>query len=74
MILFNKPPYVGKEVDYIKEAIENQKICGTDHLQRNVTSGWKKDLGTKKDASYHKWIHCVRYGSLFYVIWSQEMK
>ena len=28
MILFNIPPYVGKEVDYIKQAIENKKICG----------------------------------------------
>lgn len=48
MILFNKPPYVGKEVDYIKEAIEKKKFVGTDHLQRNVTSGWKKDLEQKK--------------------------
>ncbi len=28
MILFNKPPYVGKEMDYMREAIENNKICG----------------------------------------------
>ena len=27
-INFNVPPYTGKEVDYMKEAIENQKICG----------------------------------------------
>ena len=28
MIPFNIPPYVGKELDYIKKAIENKKICG----------------------------------------------
>ncbi len=28
MINFNKPPYVGRELEYIKEAIENEKICG----------------------------------------------
>ena len=28
MINFNVPPYTGKEVEYMKEAIGNQKICG----------------------------------------------
>lgn len=28
MINFNIPPYVGNELEYIKEAIKNQKICG----------------------------------------------
>lgn len=28
MINFNVPPYIGKEVEYMREAIENQKICG----------------------------------------------
>ena len=28
MISFNVPPYVGKELDYIKQAIENKKIVG----------------------------------------------
>lgn len=28
MIPFNVPPMVGMELDYIKEAIENHKICG----------------------------------------------
>lgn len=28
MIYFNKPPYVGKEKDYIAEAIASNKICG----------------------------------------------
>lgn len=28
MINFNIPPYVGTEMDYIKQAVENRKICG----------------------------------------------
>ena len=28
MINFNVPPYVGKEMDYMKEVIANRKICG----------------------------------------------
>ncbi len=28
MIDFNVPPFVGKELDYMKEAVENKKICG----------------------------------------------
>ncbi len=28
MIDFNVPPYTGKEIDYMKEAVENKKICG----------------------------------------------
>ena len=28
MINFNVPPFTGKEMEYIKKAVENQKICG----------------------------------------------
>lgn len=28
MINFNIPPYIGIELDYVKEAIESHKICG----------------------------------------------
>ena len=28
MISFNVPPYVGKEKEYINQAIDNRKICG----------------------------------------------
>lgn len=27
-IPFNRPPFVGKEIDYIREAVNNQAICG----------------------------------------------
>lgn len=28
MILFNIPPYVGTELDYVRQAVESHKICG----------------------------------------------
>lgn len=28
MISFNVPPYVGTELEYVKQAVENRKICG----------------------------------------------
>ena len=27
MINFNVPPFIGTEMDYIKKAVENKKIC-----------------------------------------------
>lgn len=28
MIPFNIPPYVGTELDYVKQAVDSKKICG----------------------------------------------
>ena len=28
MIPFNRPPFVGKEPEYIKQVIESRKLCG----------------------------------------------
>lgn len=39
MITFNKPPYTGKELIYIEEAIRSQKICG-DGLFTKKCSKW----------------------------------
>ena len=40
-ISFNRPPFVGKETEYIKEAVEkNGMICGDgSDLPKNVPSG-----------------------------------
>lgn len=39
MINFNVPPYTGKEMDYIRECVENQKICGDGAYTRKC-NGW----------------------------------
>ena len=42
MINFNVPPFTGKEYEYIKQAVENQKICG-DGPFTHKCSEWIKD-------------------------------
>lgn len=47
MITFNKPPYVGRELDYIKKAIANQKISGDGEFTAKCTAWLEKDCGGK---------------------------
>lgn len=42
MIDFNIPPFVGTELDYIKKAIENGKICGDGEFTQNC-SQWLRE-------------------------------
>lgn len=42
MINFNIPPVVGNEIDFIKDAIENRKICG-DGKYTHMCNDWIKE-------------------------------
>lgn len=42
MIDFNRPPYVGKELDYIKQAIEMGKLCGDGEFTKRC-SAWMRE-------------------------------
>ncbi len=48
MIPFNIPPYVGKEVDYIKQAIENKKICGDGEFTKKCNKWIEEHFSAKK--------------------------
>ena len=48
MINFNVPPFTGKEMDYIKEAVENQKICGDGDFTKKCNEWIEKKTGTPK--------------------------
>ncbi len=48
MINFNVPPYTGKELDYIKECVENQKICGDGAYTKKCNEWIEKKTGTNK--------------------------
>ena len=48
MINFNVPPFTGKEVEYMKEAIENQKICGDGPFTKKCNEWIEKQSGTAK--------------------------
>lgn len=46
MIHFNVPPYVGTEIDYIKEAVEQHKICGDGMFTKRCSQWIEEKTGT----------------------------
>lgn len=48
MINFNVPPFTGKEMDYIRECVENQKICGDGVYTKKCNEWLEKKTGTTK--------------------------
>ncbi len=48
MIHFNVPPYLGKEIEYIKQAVENKKICGDGEFTKKCNSWLEEHTGTSK--------------------------
>ena len=48
MINFNVPPFTGKEIEYMKEAIENQKICGDGPFTKKCSEWIERQTGTAK--------------------------
>ena len=48
MIRFNVPPYTGKEMEYIKKAVENQKICGDGDFTHKCNEWLEQKTGIRK--------------------------
>lgn len=48
MIVFNVPPFTGKEMDYIKEAVDAHKICGDGQFTKKCNEWIEKKTGTTK--------------------------
>ena len=49
MIDFNVPPFLGKEQEYIKEAIEsNQKLCGDGPFTKKCNNWFEERFSTPK--------------------------
>ena len=48
MIRFNVPPYTGKEMEYIRQAVKAQKICGDGELTKKCNEWIEKRTGAKK--------------------------
>lgn len=48
MIRFNVPPYTGKEMDYIKQAVDAQKICGDGEFTKKCNEWIEERTGAKK--------------------------
>lgn len=48
MIRFNVPPFTGREFDYMKKAVENEKICGDGEFTKKCSEWIEKKTGTAK--------------------------
>ncbi len=48
MLYFNVPPYVGKELEYIKEAVEKHKICGDGEFTKRCNAWFEEQTGVSK--------------------------
>ena len=48
MINFNVPPYTGKELKYIEDAVVRQKICGDGQYTHKCNEWIEKKTGTTK--------------------------
>lgn len=48
MIRFNVPPYTGREMENIKQAVENMHICGDGEFTRKCSDFIEKETGTAK--------------------------
>ena len=47
MIDFNRPPYTVRELEYIRQAVEANKICGDGAFTKRCSAWMKENLGTK---------------------------
>ena len=48
MINFNVPPFTGKEIEYVMQAVQNQKICGDGSFTKKCSEWIENQTGTKK--------------------------
>ena len=48
MIVFNVPPFTGKEMDYIKQAVDAHKICGDGQFTKNCNEWLEQKTGAAK--------------------------
>ena len=48
MIKFNVPPYTGREIEYIRQTVENQKICGDGEFTKKCNEWIEEKTETAK--------------------------
>ena len=47
-IRFNVPPFTGKEYEYLRQAVENKKICGDGEFTKQASRWFEERTGTAK--------------------------
>lgn len=63
-IRFNVPPFTGKEYEYIRQAVENQKICGDGEFTRRVGSWFENRTGTARCLMTTSCTHALELAAL----------
>jgi len=48
MIVFNEPPFTGKEMEYVKQAVDAHKICGDGAFTKKCNAWIEEKTGTAK--------------------------
>lgn len=51
MIDFNVPPFTGKELEYMQQAIKNKKICGDGEFTKKCSHWMGRKISGKSCAS-----------------------
>ncbi len=64
MINFNVPPFTGKEFDYMKQAVEAQKICGDGQFTKKCNEWIEKKTGTGKALLTTSCTHALEMAAL----------
>lgn len=63
-IRFNVPPYTGKEMEYIKKAVENMKICGDGEFTKKDNEWLERKTGTSKALLTTSCTHALELAAL----------
>lgn len=64
MIGFNVAPYVGKELEYMKHAIDNHKICGDGEFTAKCSRWIEEQTGTAKALLTTSCTHAIEMAAL----------
>lgn len=64
MIPFNKPPFLGTEFEYIRQAVENQKICGDGPFTKECNEWIEKRTGASKALLTTSCTHALEMAAL----------
>lgn len=64
MIRFNVPPYIGKELDYVREAIESLHICGDGEFTKKCNKWLEEKTGSAKALLTTSCTHALEMAAL----------
>lgn len=64
MISFNVPTFIGKEQEYLKQAIENNKLCGDGIFTKKCSSWFEKNFHTPKSLLTPSCTHALEMAAI----------